>query len=55
MKTVYEGLVKEQNLDEAVESYRNLKLPDRLTSEGVQTALNFLLSQEGMYIDFIMV
>ncbi|KAK3885631.1 hypothetical protein Pcinc_010165 [Petrolisthes cinctipes] len=46
VKTVYEELMKEQNLDEAVESYRNLKLPERLTSEAVQTTLSFLLGQE---------
>lgn len=47
VKTIYEDLMKEQNLDEAVESYRNLKLPERYTAESVQTTISFLLTQEG--------
>ncbi|XP_042240370.1 eukaryotic translation initiation factor 4 gamma 2-like isoform X2 [Homarus americanus] len=46
VKNVYEEAMKEQNLEEAVESYRSLKLPERLTAEAVQTVLNFLLTQE---------
>ncbi|KAK8743862.1 hypothetical protein OTU49_001302, partial [Cherax quadricarinatus] len=46
VKNVYEELMKEQNLEEAVENYRSLKLPERHTAEAVQTVVNFLLTQE---------
>ncbi|XP_071551086.1 eukaryotic translation initiation factor 4 gamma 2 isoform X1 [Panulirus ornatus] len=46
VKNVCEELTKEQSLEEAVESYRSLKLPERLTAEAVQTIVNFLLNQE---------
>ncbi|XP_069192626.1 eukaryotic translation initiation factor 4 gamma 2 isoform X7 [Procambarus clarkii] len=46
VKNVFEELMKEQNLEVAVETYRSLKLPERHTAEAVQTVINFLLTQE---------
>lgn len=42
--------MKEQSLDDTVESYRSLKLPERLTAEAAQVIINLLLTQEGQYL-----
>lgn len=47
MKNLSEQLLKEQNLDETVDNYRSLKLPERLTAEAAQVIINLLLTQEG--------
>lgn len=47
VKNVYEEFLKEQNLDEAVENYRSLKVPERFTAETVHTTINYLLTLEG--------
>lgn len=46
VKNVYEEFLKEQNLDEAVENYRCLKVPERFTAETVHATINYLLSLE---------
>ncbi|KAK7077492.1 Eukaryotic translation initiation factor 4 gamma 2 [Halocaridina rubra] len=47
VKNVFEELLKEQNIDDALDNYRSLKLPERYTAEATQTIITFLLSQEG--------
>ncbi|ROT62212.1 hypothetical protein C7M84_019959 [Penaeus vannamei] len=46
VKNLSEQLLKEQNLDETVDNYRSLKLPERLTAEAAQVIINLLLTQE---------
>ncbi|XP_042864180.1 eukaryotic translation initiation factor 4 gamma 2-like isoform X2 [Penaeus japonicus] len=46
VKNLSEQLMKEQSLDDTVESYRSLKLPERLTAEAAQVIINLLLTQE---------
>lgn len=46
MKNVYEEFLKEQNLDEAVENYRSLRVPERFTAETVHATINYLLTLE---------
>lgn len=47
VKNVYEEFLKEQNIDEAVENYRCLKVPERFTAETVHTTISYLLTLEG--------
>ncbi|XP_047473932.1 eukaryotic translation initiation factor 4 gamma 2-like isoform X3 [Penaeus chinensis] len=46
VKNLSEQMLKEQSLDETVENYRSLKLPERLTAEAAQVIINLLLTQE---------
>lgn len=46
VKNVFEELMKEQNIDGGVESYRSVKLPERYTAEATHTIITFLLRQE---------
>lgn len=47
VKNIYEEFLKEQNIEEAVENYRCLKVPERFTAETVHTTINYLLTLEG--------
>ncbi|XP_076068111.1 N-acetyltransferase 1 isoform X2 [Oratosquilla oratoria] len=45
VKSVVEDLIKEQNVEDAVDNYRNLKVPERLTADAVHTIITYLLEQ----------
>lgn len=44
--SVLENLVKEQNVENAMDKYKSLKLPERLVAEATKTMVIFLLKQE---------
>lgn len=46
VKSVLENLLKEQNIEEAMEKYKSLKLPERLVADATKTMIIFLLNQE---------
>jgi len=46
IKSVLENLMKEQIVDDAVDKYKSLKLPERLVADATKTMIIFLLKQE---------